>query len=269
MGACPIQGFLLLSLLGFPACSDMLTCHKGIMLKSGSDFSKTPVEWKSFGTTQSEPGELCQETLLLIDIGEKSLILGSKGCSNPGHQKIKNVTVYSRGPGMLASSYVNVCGSDLCNKANSSDVLVSSLTPPACSEPGMTRCPVCLDFEGSCSELSNSVFCPRKTDCYTSDLVVKGGGINAIFSIDGCLVSSAKNLLKDQSSIGVFSVVEIPDSMTYNSSPNMLVPGTFLVWLLGLGLFLALCLEGFVFSAEPIFLPSLILPCPPSPDVTT
>lgn len=85
----------------------------------------TPELGTTFLPSSSEPGlHSCPP------LGKKSLILGSKGCSNPGHQKIKNVTVYSRGPGIVASSYVNVCDSDLCNKANSSGVLVTSLTPP-------------------------------------------------------------------------------------------------------------------------------------------
>lgn len=49
--------------------TDTLTCNKGIMVKLGSNFSKAPIEWKTFGTIESAPNEICQETVLLIDVG--------------------------------------------------------------------------------------------------------------------------------------------------------------------------------------------------------
>lgn len=47
----------------------MLTCNKGIMVKFGIGFTKTAVEWKSFENNIGAPKEICQETLLLIDVG--------------------------------------------------------------------------------------------------------------------------------------------------------------------------------------------------------
>ena len=39
------------------------------MVKLGSGFTKTAVEWKSFENKEGRPEEICQETLLIIDVG--------------------------------------------------------------------------------------------------------------------------------------------------------------------------------------------------------
>ncbi|XP_052025261.1 CD177 antigen-like [Apodemus sylvaticus] len=234
MGACRIQYVLLLSLLGFSPCSDTLTCHKGIMVKLGSGFTKTAVEWKSFENKEGGPEEICQETLLIIDVGNKSLILGSKGCGKPGEKKTQNVQVFSAGPGIVAASYAHFCDTDLCNKANSSSVLLDSLSLADSSQLGTTQCPVCLQFQGSCTHNSNFVFCPKGTRCYSSDLTFQGGELNSTFSIDGCLVSRCKYLLKKQTSIGIFSAMEIPQLQAVDSFSHVLVPSTLLAWIFGL-----------------------------------
>ncbi|XP_032751075.1 CD177 antigen-like [Rattus rattus] len=217
MGACRIQYALLLSLLGFVPCSDTLTCNKGIMVKFGIGFTKTAVEWKSFENNKGAPKEICQETLLLIDVGNKSLILGSKGCSKPGEKKIKNVQVFSAGPGIVAASYAHFCDTELCNNATSTRVLLDSLSLKASSDPGTLQCPVCLQFQGFCTHNSNFVFCPKGTDCYTSQLTLRGGELNTTLSVDGCLVSPVKYLLKKQTSVGIFSAMEILESIEAQS----------------------------------------------------
>ena len=40
------------------------------MVKLGSGFTKSEIKWISPGTTETAPEEICQETLLLIDVGE-------------------------------------------------------------------------------------------------------------------------------------------------------------------------------------------------------
>ncbi|XP_052025248.1 CD177 antigen-like isoform X2 [Apodemus sylvaticus] len=233
MGACRIQYVLLLSLLGFSPCSDTLTCHKGIMVKLGNGFSKTAVGWKSFGTTEPAPNSICQETLLIIDVGEKSLILASKGSSHPGSNNSLDVQVFSAGPGIVAASYAHFCVTDLCNNANSSSVLLDSLSLPD-SELGTTQCPVCLHFRGSCAQHTAFVVCPKGTHCYLSDMTVEGGGVNAAFSLDGCLSDFATNVLKGQTSIGIFSAMEASDSHSSVSSSRVLVPSPLLAWMFGL-----------------------------------
>ncbi|XP_031241537.1 CD177 antigen-like isoform X1 [Mastomys coucha] len=234
MRACHIQYVLLLSLLGFFPRSGTLTCHKGIMMKLGSGFSKTAVEWKSFESKKGEPKEICQETLLLIDVGNKSLLLGSKGSSNPGEKKTKNIQLFSRGPGIVAASYVHFCDTELCNNANSTSVLLDPLSLADSPELGTTQCPVCLQFQGFCSHNSNFVFCPKGTHCYTSDLTLQGGELNTTFSIDGCLLSPDKFLLKKQTSIGIFSAVELSVLQNVDSLSHILIPSTLLTWMLGL-----------------------------------
>ncbi|GAB1291712.1 Ly6/PLAUR domain-containing 11 [Apodemus speciosus] len=124
----PAASSMSCSSLGFSPCSDTLTCHKGIMVKLGTDFTKTAVEWKSFGTMEPEPNSICQETLLLVDVGTKSLLLASKGTSDPGSNNSLDVQVFSAGPGIVAASYAHFCVTDLCNNANSSSVLLDSLS---------------------------------------------------------------------------------------------------------------------------------------------
>lgn len=46
-----------------------LTCYQGIIVKPGSGFAETAVEWSAPSTLACEPEELCQETLLLVDVG--------------------------------------------------------------------------------------------------------------------------------------------------------------------------------------------------------
>ncbi|XP_031241543.1 CD177 antigen-like [Mastomys coucha] len=208
------------------------------MVKLGSGFSKTAIGWKSFGTTETALDEICQETLLLIDVGEKSVILASKGSSKVGTKNTLDVQVFSAGPGIVAASYFHYCGSKLCNDASSTSVLLDSLSLSDSSELGTMLCPVCLHFRGSCSEHSKFILCPKDTHCYFSDMTIEGGGINTIFSLDGCLPDSAKTLLKNQTSIGVFSAVEASDIS--NSPSHVLIRSTLLAWMLGLRAFLSL-----------------------------
>lgn len=49
--------------------TDTLTCYRGLMFKSGYGFAKEADEWFASGSQVCEPDEICQETLLLIDVG--------------------------------------------------------------------------------------------------------------------------------------------------------------------------------------------------------
>ncbi|NP_001368911.1 uncharacterized protein LOC210155 isoform X1 [Mus musculus] len=233
MGACRIQYVLLLSLLGFCPCSDTLKCQKGIMVKLGSGFTKSEIKWISPGTTETAPEEICQETLLLIDVGEKSLILASKGSSKAESKSVNDVQVFSGGPGIVTASYVHFCNTELCNSANSTSVLIKNVKLSESSGQGSIQCPVCLHFRGSCSQHTKFVLCPKDTRCYFSDMTVEGGGLKNFFSLDGCLANSAKNLLKSQTSIGIFSVVEVSNPGS-SKSPSRVVASILLTWMLGL-----------------------------------
>ncbi|XP_034351077.1 CD177 antigen-like [Arvicanthis niloticus] len=235
MGACCIQYVLLLSLLGFFPCSDTLTCQEGSMIRMGNDLMKKAVLWREKKTMITMGEEMCQEVFLLINVGEKSVIIGSKGASTVRHRNVRNITVFSRGPGIMIINFYHVCDFDLCNTVNSSRVLLDSLPRVAPPVPGNAQCRVCLNFKGACNHKSKLVFCPRGTRCYNTELVLQGGGISAVISISGCLFYPQKLLFKNQSSIGTISIKEtrLP-SKTINLFSHVLVPGTLPAWMLGL-----------------------------------
>ncbi|XP_052036005.1 CD177 antigen-like [Apodemus sylvaticus] len=235
MGACRIQYVLLLSLLGFSPCSDTLTCQMGSMVRLGKGFSYTAVEWKEQNTVITKGEEMCQEILVLIDVGKQSVVFGSKGPSIESHRNIRNTTVFSPGPGIKAIIFYHVCDVELCNRANSTKVLIDSLPRLAPAVRGKTTCPVCLHFKGSCLSNSTTAFCPRGTRCYASELTLHGGGLSAAFSITGCLVYPQKLLLKNQSSFGTVSMTEIRvPSKSSNSFSHVLVLSSLLAWMFGL-----------------------------------
>ncbi|XP_070488889.1 CD177 antigen-like isoform X2 [Equus przewalskii] len=53
-----------------PASSNqaVLTCQRGVMVKLQTNSAQTPVEWTARGSQTCEAGEMCQETLLLVDV---------------------------------------------------------------------------------------------------------------------------------------------------------------------------------------------------------
>ncbi|GAB1291711.1 Ly6/PLAUR domain-containing 10 [Apodemus speciosus] len=234
MGACRLQYVLLLSLLGFFPCSDTLTCLDGSMMKFGKHLAKEVIEWIA-DLTSTDVGDkvMCQETLLLIDVGEKSVIMGSKGVSKvPG--KTKNIQMYSGGPGIVAASYVHFCDTNACNKATNTSVLLESLSLSAYYEPGSIQCPVCLEYKGSCNQTTKHVFCPKNTKCYAGSLGLHGGSLSTYVDILGCLNSSHQFLLNNQSSIGIIDIKETLESMNSLSFSQVLVPSTLLVGMFGL-----------------------------------
>ncbi|XP_048185940.1 CD177 antigen [Perognathus longimembris pacificus] len=185
--------------------SDPPTCFRGVSLQSGYGFN--PVEWNANGRQMCNAGEVCQETLLLIDIGPNALLVGSKGCGVDRGQASQRISIYSSPPGMLVASYSRFCSSDLCNNANSSSVLLSSLQPGP-PVPGDTQCPACVQLS-SCSSSSSPVTCPKgATGCYSGSLHFRGGGLFSPLSIQGCVPPNFTSLLKGTQNIGIFSVME-------------------------------------------------------------
>nr|XP_044990115.1 CD177 antigen [Jaculus jaculus] len=209
--------------------SDTLTCHKGVLVKFGRDLSKNPVEWTASEEQICVAGELCQETLLLIDVGHHSLLLGSKGCTEAGTQDITGVTHNSLPPGMVVASYFRFCSdSDLCNSARLSSELLDTFPQSAGPAPGHLQCPACVQFSGSCNN-SELVACAQGTShCYSGNIELTGGGLSGTVSIQGCMASSSKLLLSKNKTIGIFSVNEELARDTSASSPvspNGVAPG--------------------------------------------
>ncbi|XP_057616891.1 CD177 antigen-like [Chionomys nivalis] len=129
MAACRIQYLWLLFVLGFTPFSGVLTCHKGIKIEYGSRYAEQPLEWNTAKTTIAGPQQIRQETVLIVDIGEKSVLLASKGLSNPGYYRNELILNYATGPGIVAASYYKLCSTDMCNHATSSQVLLWTLPP--------------------------------------------------------------------------------------------------------------------------------------------
>ncbi|XP_015313663.2 CD177 antigen isoform X1 [Bos taurus] len=170
-----------------------------------------------------------------IPKGPRSILLGSKGCSQVN---IQGDFMHSRPPGVLVASYARVCSSDYCNSAASSSVLVNALPRPAPPAPGHLQCPVCLAL-GSCSQSSN-VMCPKGTShCYKGQIFLRGGGLTAPVDIQGCVAHPSSTLLGRRWSIGVFTVTETREGGAEVDEPLIssgAAPGPSLAWAVGLAL---------------------------------
>ncbi|KAM6154370.1 CD177 antigen [Erethizon dorsatum] len=210
---------------------DSLICRRGSMLQMRKDLSQEPVEWQANGQEDCNPGEVCQETLLLIEPGQKSLLVGSKGCSSPERQDAPTTSIHSSFPGVLVASYARFCSSNLCNSASSSSVLLNSLPRPAAPALGDLQCPVCVQFSGSCSHDSNVITCPKTTHCYKGHIDTRGGGISATFSIQGCMPEGSRSLLNKAQKIGIFSVNEdFGEKKKMPLIPPSGAPAPYLAW---------------------------------------
>ncbi|XP_074075527.1 CD177 antigen-like isoform X3 [Macrotis lagotis] len=97
-----------------------ITCYYTEMLYLGRRLSLEPEVWSS-GLLHSqlcENWEVCQETLLLLQTGPHSLIMGSKGCT-PAGNRISGVTEHSGPPGIIITSYIRFCNVNYCNNSSS------------------------------------------------------------------------------------------------------------------------------------------------------
>ncbi|XP_031240084.1 CD177 antigen-like isoform X2 [Mastomys coucha] len=223
--------------------SNTLTCYRGIMFKLGYGLAEEAVKWTVPGTQACELDEICQETLLLIDVGQKSALLGSKGCSKPGAQNNVGVSIFSRPPGMLMVSYTRFCSSRLCNGANSSSVLLSILPHPDVPPPGDVQCPMCVQLFGSCQN-TKLFTCPQgATHCYKGDIELRGGGLSSTVGIQGCMAPPIKPLLGGSKTIGIFSAKEISGYQRDDeNNGDSLLDGastSSLAWMLGLSALLS------------------------------
>ncbi|XP_008047716.1 CD177 antigen [Carlito syrichta] len=225
---------------------DFLNCHRGTKIQTSSDLAQKPVEWSTSGVQACGSGQVCQETLLLIDVGSRSTLVGSKGCSEAGAQDSQVTSIHSRPPGVLVASYARFCSSNLCNAASSSSVLLNSLPPPAASVPGNLQCPACVQPLGTCSQNSPMVTCPKgTTHCYDGSIDVRGGGLTTTMGVQGCVSSSS--LLNHTKTIGIFSMHE--NNVEVPSPPDGVASAPALAWVVVLGLSLALwCGGGFCLS---------------------
>ncbi|XP_035868278.1 CD177 antigen-like [Phyllostomus discolor] len=224
------------------------TCEKGTMLRFQRNLAKEPLEWNMFGTVKCDLAEVCQETLLLIDVGSTSLIVGSKGCIKTETQNSQAVSIHSGPPGILIASYTHFCSSNRCNNARSTSVLLNSLRDLAAPVPGDLQCPTCVQLSRSCTG-SGTVTCPKgTTGCYKGYIGLEGGGLTSPLSIQGCMAQPSNYLLNHTNMIGPFHTVEFPEDVNKDrqsgGAPKDLqsgaAPAPYLARVVGLGLSLAL-----------------------------
>ncbi|KAM7340122.1 hypothetical protein ACRRTK_000737 [Alexandromys fortis] len=153
-------------------------------------------------------------------LGPRTLLLGSKGCSGRGAEDNGSISIYSQPPGMVVASYTRFCSSNLCNEANSSSVLLNSLPRPNVPPPGDLQCPACVELSASCFQSTNFVTCPQGTTrCYKGDLELQGGGVSSTLSLQGCMSSPNKTLLGGSRTIGIFSTKELFEDEENDQKP--------------------------------------------------
>nr|XP_025705332.1 CD177 antigen isoform X2 [Callorhinus ursinus] len=217
-----------------------LTCQRGLTLYSNQNLSQTPLRWTTDHYELCNVGEVCQETLLLVDVGHKSIIVGSKGCSKGRTQDAPRIIVHSGPPGVLVASYAHFCSSNRCNGASNTNVLLNSLPRPAAPAPGNLQCPICVNIFGSCPENPKTIMCPNgTTHCYSGYIKIRGGGIHSELNIQGCVTQASRSLLNDARKIGVFSVIENSEEELDLILQAGAAPVPLLAWVVGLGLSLA------------------------------
>ncbi|XP_043454657.1 CD177 antigen isoform X1 [Prionailurus bengalensis] len=217
-----------------------LTCEWGSELHTGRNLSRMPMRWT---TTRKicDPGEVCEETLLLVEAGQSSVIVGSKGCTKGRPQDAPTVSIHSGPPGVLVASYAHFCSSNGCNRARSTSVLLNSLPRPAAPTPGDLQCPICVQGSAPCPENPENVTCPNgTTHCYGGYIRLYGGGIASKIHIQGCVTEASSSLLNHTQKIGIFSVAENSEEPLEPFLQDGAVPTRLLAWVVGLGLSLAL-----------------------------
>ncbi|XP_054528903.1 CD177 antigen-like [Pan troglodytes] len=210
-GGTDMVGSWLTQILGFLS-PDFLTCHRGITFMTHTNLAQEPTDWTTSNTEMCEAGQVCQETLLLVDVGLTSTLESTKSCSAVGAQNSQKTTIHSAPPGVLVASYTHFCSSDLCNSASSSSVRLNSLPPQAAPVPGDRQCPTCVQPLGTCSSGSPRMTCPRgATHCYDGYIHLSGGGLITRMSIQGYVAQPSSSLLNHTRQIGIFSVCEKGD----------------------------------------------------------
>nr|XP_020859564.1 CD177 antigen-like [Phascolarctos cinereus] len=207
------------------------------------DKSDLPISWTATYKETCKPGEGCQDTLILLESGDKVAIVLRKGCQRGRTQEPLH-TWHRRPPGVTIISYTHVCHSDLCNNLSSSFPLWRSRPPTAAPAPDGFQCPTCVALGSSCLNPKLSV-CPEGTSqCYQGVFRLSGGGIVTDLSIQGCATEAVTgcSLLGKTQAFGPIAVNETCRGKKFEdqSSPNRVSATTVQVWGMRVGLLLAL-----------------------------
>nr|NP_001233629.1 testis-expressed protein 101 precursor [Cricetulus griseus]Q7TQN2.1 RecName: Full=Testis-expressed protein 101; AltName: Full=Lipid raft-associated glycoprotein TEC-21; Flags: Precursor [Cricetulus griseus]AAP73441.1 lipid raft-associated glycoprotein TEC-21 [Cricetulus griseus] len=210
MAACWVH-YLLLLLLGVShqTLAQSLQCAVSKVLRLEDDPSRT-FNWtsKPDKVETCNPGELCQETVLLIKAeGTKTAVVASKGCAS---REIEAVTFiqYTPPPGVIAISYSNYCNSSLCNNSKNVSLFWKPPDTTATSKIlGALSCPTCVAL-GSCSSAPSMPCANSTTQCYQGKIELSGGGMDSVLHIKGCTTAIGCRLMAAITSVGPMTVKE-------------------------------------------------------------
>lgn len=68
-----------------------LTCENGVMFQMEENLAQNPLPWEIFSTMTCDLNEVCQETLLLIDVGVWAVQQGGMAAWRPGSPALDSV----------------------------------------------------------------------------------------------------------------------------------------------------------------------------------
>ncbi|XP_044524454.1 CD177 antigen-like [Gracilinanus agilis] len=162
-----------------------LTCFKGHFFDI-NDRSDLPFSWTARVNVTCQIGEGCQDTLILIQSGDKVTTALTKGCKRSRSQEPLK-TQHQGPPGITITSYTHVCHSDLCNNLGSNIPLWDNSALEDVPGPGDLRCPVCISGQ-PCPSSTPLVTCPSGTShCYSGTFQLLGGGLAHTLNVQGCV----------------------------------------------------------------------------------
>ncbi|XP_074163120.1 CD177 antigen-like [Sminthopsis crassicaudata] len=187
--------------------SGALTCYQGLFIYFGKNLREQPKSLAAESEVTCEAGEVCHETVLFIESGPDSIILGSKGCIRPESAASSSTEIGP--PGIIIASYTRLCNSSMCNNISSTASILKQ-SPPADAAPGNLLCPTCVTL-GSFCFTGPLLACPKGTSrCYEGTLQLSGGGLSSDLTIRGCAPPNPRDcrLLGKTQAFGPIAVSE-------------------------------------------------------------
>ncbi|XP_062033335.1 testis-expressed protein 101 [Lepus europaeus] len=184
MGAFRVRDSLCLLLLGASlTLAHNLNCQKSLTVRLGGDLSNT-FNWTTEEVETCDNGAICQESILIITAGTRTVALGSKGCIF-GESESVTFIQHSAPPGLVALSYSNYCDNLLCNNREAITHFGNLQLFSGSSVPSAFRCPTCLAL-GSCSSAPYLPCVNGTSRCYQGKLSITGGDMNESVEVKGC-----------------------------------------------------------------------------------
>ncbi|XP_031819124.1 testis-expressed protein 101-like [Sarcophilus harrisii] len=220
-----------------------ITCYHTEMLYLGRKLSSEPELWSSSlrHSRRCENWEVCQETLLMLETGPQSLIMGSKGCT-PAGNRMSGVTEHLGPPGIIITSYVRFCNVNYCNNSSSTAPVLRPKAHLAIRNPEQAlRCPTCLALYSCPTKVRFRPCSEKALRCYNGTISIKGEGTSYVLGLLGCSTVPACELFLGMETVGSFTLSEKcldHHSVLWPRSRSVPRPGW--LWALGLGLLVTL-----------------------------